>query len=46
MKANSRLLVEEEDICASLEEGVSGRETCETTTDDDDRVQRHCWNGS
>ena len=30
------MLVEEEDICASLEECVSGRETCETATDDDD----------
>jgi hypothetical protein len=31
-----RLLIEKEDICPSLEESVCGRETCETTTDDDD----------
>ncbi len=31
----SRLLVEQEDICATLEESVCGRETSETTTDDD-----------
>ena len=31
----SRLLVEHEDICATLEESVRGRETGETTTDDD-----------
>ena len=35
-----RLLVEEDDIGTSLEEGVSGRETGETTTDDDNAS--HC----
>ena len=30
-----RLFVEEDDICTSLEESVGGRETGETTTDDD-----------
>ena len=33
--AYSRLLVQEEHICASLEESVSSRETSETTADDD-----------
>ena len=30
------MLVEEEDIAATLEESVRGRKTGETTTDDDD----------
>jgi hypothetical protein len=30
------LLVEEEDISATLEKGMRGREACETTTDYDD----------
>ena len=30
-----RLFVEEDDICTSLKESVGGRETGETTTDDD-----------
>ena len=33
--AYSRLLVEHEDVRAALEESVCGRETGETTTDDD-----------
>ena len=32
----SRLLVEHKDAGPPLEEGVGGRETSETTTDDDD----------
>ena len=32
----SRLLVEHKDACPPLEEAVGGRETSETTTDDDD----------
>ena len=32
---DTRLFVEEDDICTSLEESVGSRETCETTTDDD-----------
>ena len=35
-----RLLVEEKDVCATLEECVSGGKTCETATDDDDLC--HC----
>lgn len=31
------MLVEEEDICATLEEGVGSRETGETAADDNDR---------
>ena len=31
-----RLFVEEDDVGTPLEESVSGRETGETTTDDDD----------
>lgn len=31
------LLVEEEDICPALEEGVGSRETGETAADDNDR---------
>jgi hypothetical protein len=30
-----RLFVEEDDVCTSLEESMGGRETGETTTDDD-----------
>ena len=36
----SRLLVEHEHVCATLEECVSGGKTCETATDDDDLC--HC----
>jgi len=35
-----RLLVEENDICTSLEESVGGRETGETTTNDDNASHR------
>jgi len=31
----TRLFIEEDDICTSLEGSVGGRETCETTTDND-----------
>ena len=38
----SRLLVEEEDVGSALEKRVSGGETCETTTDDDDLSHCEC----
>ena len=40
--AYSRLLVEHEDVGPPLEEGVGSRETCETTTDDDDLSHSLC----
>ena len=38
----SRLLVKHKDASPPLEEGVGGRETSETTTDDDDLSHCEC----
>ena len=35
-RSDVRLLVEEKNVCATLEECVRGGKTCETATDDDD----------
>lgn len=40
-----RLLVQKEDIGSALEQGVSGRKTGETTTDDDNLGHFRCAEG-